>query len=500
MLTATDRLIAPTRKLLLVLLGACVVVMTGLRVPLITSHSPDIAGAELSVMHGIQKIMLGKALYTDPQQQPFDVVQYTPAYHALVAGTARALGIGAYELRALYLLNRILSLVLNLLTLAVVFAAARAAGANRSGAVIAGLLTFAAFSKHFFGRVDALYALGFVATLFFVFRYARAEASRQKRDAMLLAGAMAAVALLFKQTAILLFMLVPLLLLWLRDWRALAWFSGAAGLTLLVVGSALLQGEDMSLLLANTVGGLRNGLRNDYLRHLFASRDYLHLVGWHAASLLIPVALLKRRDPLSRFLLLSIPLSLAFAFLTALKAGSEYNYFFENLVLVFVGCAVMSAEPKLLNTSRTMASALVLIFFLQAGQYMVHRASALRYTVLALGDDAKHEARLQSDERLHSVLKDEFGLLPMDHVFITYRGHLELLLNGQSLVSQKDIVEWSVDPPFDLGRFDAMMRSGEVRYVISDRPLDSLRFLQWAYPLGAPVSAVDGRWIYRPAR
>lgn len=82
-------------------------------------------------------------------------------------------------------------------------------------------------------------------------------------------------------------------------------------------------------------------------------------------------------------------------------------------------------------------------------------------------------------------------------VFLVYRGHLELLLNGYAALPQKDILEWSLKPPFDLRRLGELFRDGRISVVIGDAPMDHLSFMGWRMEL-VPLAEVQGRWLYRP--
>jgi hypothetical protein len=107
----------------------------------------------------------------------------------------------------------------------------------------------------------------------------------------------------------------------------------------------------------------------------------------------------------------------------------------------------------------------------------------------------RHAAAYRADLAVHRALLNELGLKPAEKVLVTYRGHLELLLNGQGLVAQKDVVSWSVRDVYDLSAFIRMMDEGEVRYVIGESPRDTLRFRghEW-FPVRS-VLEVEGRYV-----
>ena len=61
-------------RVLLAVLLAVVAWHFALRVQLIADHRVDLGGAEINVVYGAQKILLGRPLYEDPEQPPFDVM------------------------------------------------------------------------------------------------------------------------------------------------------------------------------------------------------------------------------------------------------------------------------------------------------------------------------------------------------------------------------------------------------------------------------------------
>ena len=80
-------------------------------------------------------------------------------------------------------------------------------------------------------------------------------------------------------------------------------------------------------------------------------------------------------------------------------------------------------------------------------------------------------------------------------MFITYREYLEHFLVGQSLMTQKDIVQYSRDRLFDHTAFHRAMRDGTVRYVITDGPSGPVTYLDSTYTDWVPIRHMIGRTI-----
>lgn len=459
----------------------------GLRMQVMGDHSIDFGGSELNVLHGIAQVVRGLPIYSDPEQAPFAVVQYTPAYHVITGKLCMALGIAADDVRGLQQINRAFSLLLNLLTMLVMALAARAARGGPWASVSAAALTSLAFSPHFFARIDSLYAFFFASTILFVLRWSSRQPDRAGTPELVLAGLCTALALLSKQTAVLLLLIVPLGLVSLRTSRPVlvylvAFLSAFALLSLL-----FLHGEGLQLVLKNCIGGLRNGISTAYLDNLLRSPQLLGLGGWLIIALVLGLRWQRAADPPKRLLGIALIVGLIFAGATALKAGSDYNYFFEVLALSFLASAAW-----LKRESACMLKVLLL------GQCMLFagiRLLALREWRTSFRDESALVATWDAEKHLESDLKRI--LTPGQTVVLTYRSPLEVAMSDIVLVGQRDIIQWSNLPPYDLRRFDAMMRDGRVRYVISDRRIDSMRFIGWEYPLELERS-VEGRWLYVP--
>ena len=238
-----------------------------------------------------------------------------------------------------------------------------------------------------------------------------------------------------------------------------------------------------------------SGVSPNYLLDLFNTNKYYFLAGWHIVALLLPVVLLRSNDPRMRFFALALPVSLLFALITAFKSGSQYNYFFESLVLIFIALALWIGRTGPVPGANWIGS----FVLLYAAVFCAYRTDALRIWSEKFGKAPEHQYAYVADNHVRDVLVNELGLQADDAVFVTYRGYMELFLNGNSLVSQKDIIEWSTDVPYDYTAFHRMMRNGSVRYVITDAPTDTVHFLDSAYTHFRPLRVVDGRHILAPA-
>ncbi len=477
---------------LVVLILGLMVVHLGLRIRLLTDHRVDLGAQEINVVYGIQKIMLGRPLYQDPELPPFDVMQYTPAYYVVCAAIGIAVGVDEHDTYALFLLSRILSLALNLAASGLVYLLCRRVGTAAWSGLAASALVFALHSEQFYSRIDSLYAVLFAAA---VLVFVRSIQDGGRRE-WIVCALLCALAFLTKQNGVLMIGVVGAYRALARSWRPLGWFVLTAVLFIFVGLGIILIGTAPIDLWKNTVQGLMNGVVERPFHHFRDPGVYKFYAGWHIAALALIGVFFRSVNAVFRFLAVAMGVSLVFGVAASFKQGSGAHYFFEFHLLVMVACAAWLG-----SASGQVPRAMGGLFLAYGLLFMAHRTRQLQALVGGVIERSASLSAYRSDIRVFDVLVRELGLLPHDHVFVTYRGHLELLLNGQGLLAQKDIIEWSRTPPFDLSVFEHAMGDGTVRYVISDSAPSPIRFMGQSYSQFKPVREIDGRiiWSMRPA-
>lgn len=474
------------RGIVILILGL-MVIQLGFRIRLISDHRVDLGAQEINVVYGIQKIMLGRPLYEDPEASPFDVMQYTPVYYFLCAGIGSVVGIEVDDTYALFILSRIISLLLNLATCWLIYLLCRSVGADPWMGLAAAALVFALHSEQFYSRIDSLYALFFAAALIVFVRSLRAGDGRK----WFVLALLCALAFLSKQTGVLIIGIIGLYLAIERSWPTLGRFAIATALFIGAGLGVMFMDSSPTDLWKNTVQGLMNGLAERPFHHYRDPGVYKFYMGWHLAAVALIWLFVRNGNAVFRFLAVAMILSLLFGVAGSFKQGSGSHYLFEFHLLVVVSCiAWLGSVPD--PTSR-----LAPMLFLSYGLlFMLHRTRQIQAWT---GDEEKRSTALTAytaDLRTFEVLVNELDLQPDDRVYVTYRGHLELLLNGQGLLAQKDIIEWSTTPPFDLRAFEQAMDDGTVRYVISENVTDAVRIMGRSYPLFRPIRECEGRTIW----
>ncbi|MCB0766667.1 MAG: glycosyltransferase family 39 protein [Flavobacteriales bacterium] len=484
----TDRLGGlPIRHLVSAVILGILVWIFSLRCELLVQYRTELGGVEHNVIHGIQKVMLGQDLYEDPEQPPFDVIQYTPGYYLLCAAIGKLMGMNGDEARSIFLLSRTISLVLWLIAGVIVYRACRVGGAAVWSGFMATGITLCSAWEQSFSRMDALAMALTAATVLSFMRWFR----DQRRSALIITGILGVTAILTKQSGVVIAAAPGLYLLFTAQWKALRTIVLAQLITLCIgLGGTFLLGTSEAFY-QNVVLGLRNGFSWMMWDDLFAPATYKYFIGWHLLAGFVVIRGWRSDHAPSRFLAVAIPLSLGFALVSGLKYGSRLNYMHESLMLTFIGIAVLL--PQLVKTN--WKNAISWAFALHGCLFAAFRTNSVAAWYRVGEPDAMHEEQLRKDQAVHDLLVNELGLKPGDKVFITYREYLEHLLVGQSLLTQKDIVQYSRERLFDYTAFHRAMTDGTVRFVITDQASGAVTYLDSTYAGWEPIRELNGRTI-----
>ncbi len=480
------------QRLLAALIVAGGLVHVALRLPLLTDPRIDAGGGEMNVVYGTQKILLGKALYTDPEAPPFEVVQYTPLYHASYAAIAKAFGVDPHDTMRLYTVGRAWGLLLNLLSCALVCMLCRRVGLDGWSAAAASALALAFITDQCYNRPDALATPLLLAALLLMASRPLAELSWPRAFAL---AALAAAALLTKQAAISAALTAGLFLVLLGQRKALVRFLACFALACALAFLVLRSMAEPTVLWKNLVLSLRNGISFTLYHALTDQGIYKYYVGWHLLGAAAAAALLRRsRTEPDRLLAVAALIAAAVGLITGVKRASGLNYLVDaHLLAAVAGLAWLRLAKEPLRAWGMLA---VMGY---GALFMQHRARLLAHRVGTPEMRVHAAEELASDQAVDAWLLAQWGNR-LDHpVFITYRGHLELLMNGLGQLPQKDIIEWSVTPPFDLEPLKRMMENGQVHAVIAEAPIDTFRFFDRRYPL-EHLAEVKGRHVHRFAR
>lgn len=445
-------------------------------------HTLDLGGVEGNVVYGIQRLLLGLPLYTDPESPPFAVIQYTPLYYYLAAAVGLLTGVDAQEPQEVFVLGRVLCLLFNLGTVWATYRMGVRFGTARPLAAFFALLVFALLTRHFLGRPDALYLLLFTLSMADLFR--ALAPGHTTRGRLATAALWACAAVLTKQSGVLALGIIGASLLWLRRWRDLGLTVGLCGSVLLTAFFLLGVRYGGEELYRNIVIGVRNGLSLEIFQHVFLQRSYLLLGGLHLAGAVLAWHLLQATEAPRKALAIALVLSFLFALVTGLKSGSRLNYFLENFVLIAVALPFAATFDR---PRRPLLALLMVYATCSLVAAPLRFAGVVRHFEEGTGPQEYAEAA-----RTARFLRAHERLAPGELVFVLRRDFVEHFLVGHSVLDQKDILHFSRTPLYDYERFHQAMREGEVRFVLTRRPVERVHFMGRSYPDFRPIDAPEG--------
>ncbi len=327
---------------------ACAALVSALGVRMAASDVADIRGVEPSFVYSVQKLLLGRPMYTDPEKLYYDITEHSFVYPYAVFALSRVAGIEPGDAEAVTRLGRSISLALELALLALLYLfctrVLRVAPALAGIACSALLVLQAPWG--FLARPDALLNCCTAASWCATAASLNTPRPRASDRWIILAAGMGVLAFFAKQTGIQVIAMAWLFLLLTKSWRRFFLFSGACAACLLLAiavkailfGSAAWQNTGIS---AHAGLDLGNAWEKVY-RPLFME----HGLGFVLFGCMLAVgAWLRPEAGLPRhFLAFALGFAFLFAAATSLRAGSAYHYFNDFLAIALAALAGLLHE------------------------------------------------------------------------------------------------------------------------------------------------------------
>lgn len=388
------------------------ILMLMYRLSIVFSYGPEVVLGECNNIWNALKVSRGLPVYTDPEQMPLEIFQYTPLSQWPVIVAAHVFDSeGPERIHRITVVGRLCSLLFNLITVLLLCASARLLF-RVSGTVLAigGLLAFASFTHLAFAiRPDAM-ALMLMMLGFHLFcRFYVAGG----RWALMASAMVLATAFLAKQDAMVVIAPLSFLLLVQQRWKQLVLYDGIFLLTLgvLLVTGHLVLGEHF---LRSVVMGVRNPALWEWasyiLTRLFSFFGVLVVLG-NAA---IVVGLWRfRSHPEALPLVLVALFYELFGLLTSFKAGAGMSYY-TPFILFSCMLIVVLASEAMQRRAVPAAGPLLLAGVLAISVVFIYR-QAFHYTAPFL----KHaEARSGFLHRWQQTaqLREDLALRPTDRL------------------------------------------------------------------------------------
>ena len=364
-------------KTLFVLLCAVFLFLNlGSKFILAGSYVPELGGFERNVIWGVQQIIAGNPLYTNPDLPPFSLIQYMPLYYYLMAFLGKVAGIQAGDAHAVYALCRGFNLFISMLLCSGIFLSLRKSFQTA-------LLPAAGFSAFAFlllepftlsGRPDMLKSFFFLLQVLLL---CSGKFSRL-RIQIPLSLLLSLLCFLCKQDGLTAFAVLPAALFLGRQWKALlVYIFSAAGLLALVL-LLLEKGFDGNFF-SNVLGALQNGISISWFMSVF-SNFFFSYAFLFAPALVLSYEFVQEKS--LRFRIAGAAFLLAFfpPLLASLKFGSGPNYFQEAILLACLFCGLSFhklAENSWFRFRESRLLFMLFFFLLATGMSSLHSVTGL---------------------------------------------------------------------------------------------------------------------------
>jgi hypothetical protein len=454
---------------------------------LILSHAQDIYGIEQNVVYSLQLILNDNPLYTHPELPPYNVVQYTPAYYAIVDVLASLFRVEARNVYGVYVLARSVAAAFGIGVCVIIWYICKNFGGKGIFLFTTFVFALLAPMPWFLSvRPDSMAAFFEFLALFFFIQYLQKEDKSPQR--LLLTGAALAFSLYSKQTAVIflgLFLVFPFYKQWLKDRLLL---SGGFGLGLLLVAlifmpyANIFPGAD-NYFYRNIIDGVTNTL--SFERALWVYQFYIMIffgffllplwvsgltLGqlWRDAAGNLP-GLWTQYAKLERvftFLLFIFWGDTLIALVMAFKSASAINYFNESMLLAILLVSWFMSHPSIPKEWQKSArirwgmGLLMLVSIVAIG----------RYLFIMYGTDVVSDApEAQSQETL-DVLEAEFRVYPESYFIYFPKSMYERWLNlyafENTLFQPREVYDVSY---FDLSSLQTYLDDGTVIFLVTDK-------------------------------
>ncbi len=465
----------------LVILSRCV---------LIPYYDINLGGIEPNVIYGIQRILLGQPLYQDPSSGAYAIIQYTPLYYYFVAGVGKLVNSDSHKLgldvHAVYTLARVIALIFNLLTVAVVALIIRTWRFSWIYCIAMAMPVMIFLTNHYYTRGDCMHLFLFTLAIYCYILYSQ----KSKLAYVILSSLFAAACFMTKQSGILCIGIVGFCLLFVERKFLVAVMYGILTLAFGWALAKMCIQNDWLAFYQNAYLGLKNGIDLSFLYTIFISQFFLEIVPCYLlGGLIVYLGIRRDTDKTFKIMAWGVLLSWWFAVITGLKIGSSNNYFIEFLLFVIIALAWFLQhvpEDKIL--------------FRLKGRKMSYRTYALVAFIILISSKTmglfsgvfvekgyKNDYQEYAKEmELYKYFREQLHIQTGDRIYFTERRFLDNVFAEYTIVPVKDVttqVYLSSSTTFDFKSFEAGMNSGMIKYIVTEDKREEINVTTTFYDL-----------------
>lgn len=455
-----------------VLLIVFVMFILAYRVMISFSYSPEISVGETNNIWNSLNVANGKDLYSNPENTPFEIFQYTPLSQipTLIAAHLFDSESNNYTYNVM-VIGRLFNLLFNLLTFYLIFLLLknRLKVSNTLSLAASvcgfGLLTHLSFAI----RPDSMSLFLIIISIYF---FSKAY-FQEKRYYFIIAGFSFAFSFFAKQDSFLILSALLCCLLLQRNWKYFFVLATVfiLSISLLLVLFKLIFGQFFFI---SIFGGIT--VEPSIYQAFAVFERFLHFYGVIFYSTIFLSFMLLKNIKLQKeitFLLLLTWFSFAIAVSTSLKLGSWINYYTQFIIyaIVFIFYAVHQMNDKsvknIFETAMVSLSIILISVFLVQQVYH-YTAPFIKYN--------------ESKEKHASIVKN-FGAFKKeatenDYVIFSFDKRLRLLLYRNTIFPNTEFYHIS---KFSFEKYKKLNSKDKLTHYISDSTLNQEQFYTLRY-------------------
>lgn len=443
--------------LLYVVLSGSFLLMLAMRIALIFSYAPDISVGEDNNVWNVQKVLCGKPLYTNPEEAPFEVFQYSPLSQYPVIWTAKILNLkpGVDE-QKIFETGRIYSLIYILLCIGILFYALRKwFYVSNVFALMAAVISFAGLTQlSFTFRPDALLSLTFISALLFFLKFMKDT----KNSSLIIASFLAVLALFSKQNGIQLPIIFITFSFIFCEFRTTVKVT-VYYLFFFIILFLLFYSLYGTQFLIATIGGINNPIDIIYGYQVWDNFFFKYMPFVILGIFISFIFLQKEKSNMLKFTAISIIATFFFALVTILKQGSWINYFSEFFIIGNIAVALFlqkQTENTSLNAVGLKLGLLIFILFWGLNTFVhqyFHRHA----------EHLSSQPKIQYDKEKEVADFLELQNIPKGSYIFTPLKHLKNLIPQFSILPN---TEYYTTSKLDFSLVKKYTENGKISYII----------------------------------
>ncbi len=460
-------------KIALLICSVSGVALLAVKMWLLVSYHPDISGSETSTIFPVQLLMDGRPVYSDPEQPPFALSQYTPVYFLITASLLKLTPWGPDDLHRIFFASRAVSLAVVLAAVALFGILVYRYTGRKLIAALAGLLVF-----HILGfwhltnsRPDSLLVL---MTVVFLGAMFRAVTASDGGNIWWYVAAAAAVGSFFvKQSGMIQVIVIGAFCVVEARWRLLARLVILSALVFLTM-LWILPVNNYQVFFANIIGGVANSISFAWFFDWTLDKLLRTFSPFIALAFALSLHwIVKSGRPLHRFVAVALPLFFFFDLAISLKIGAGVGYFQDFIIVNIFAAALFIADREELLKMKSGVLRNSLLLYLVFVCVHCSMYVGFRYFHEPMN---RYKAQYIEERELSRYLYGEKALAGGEWVHLDigggdFRGYFLMhFLFRNVIMPFRDIVELGhANGTFDYGEIGRMIAQRKIAYVISDK-------------------------------